>query len=432
MKSKFKNLIGICSSIILAFSVQLPVHAGGCISGCISATGKLIEEKINSHRNKVKDDYGLLGSLRYSFKADTGELTISGTGSIHWNYGQHVLPDNFSPHTRENVTSIIITDGITEIEMHALTPFKNLEEIFIPRSVNKIGEDAFPIDQSPCITVDGNSQYYKSVNGILFSKNGTELVFYPKNDASYTIPHGVIKIGNGAFSNHNNLIFVTIPNSVTEIGDSAFGGCKGLTSVIIPNSVKKIDYRAFGGCINLNSVTLGNNVTSIGKYAFHLANFTSIIIPDSVKEIGAAAFKNCDKLREVNIPNGVTILPGRLLYDKRKGDDLYGLEWKEHGIFYGCTNLKKVTIPNSVTRIGNGTFYGCENLTEVTIPSSVKEIGWYAFNGCKSLPEVTIPKSVTEVGYKAFAGCTDLAWVNFENPLTRTDNTAFLDCPGLF
>jgi len=72
-----------------------------------------------------------------------------------------------------------------------------------------------------------------------------------------TIPNGIVKIGDWAFSG-NYLDEFTIPETVKEIGTGAFMGNR-LSCITIPNSVQKIGYRAF--CNNpLTTVTIGNNV----------------------------------------------------------------------------------------------------------------------------------------------------------------------------
>ena len=106
-----------------------------------------------------------------------------------------------------------------------------------------------------------------------------------------TIPEGVTKIWNVAFSGCANLTSVTIPEGVTEIGSSAFEGCANLTSVTIPEGVTKIGFRAFYGCANLTSVTIPEGVTEIEESTFSCcANLTSVTIPKSVTKIGKDAF----------------------------------------------------------------------------------------------------------------------------------------------
>ncbi|MBQ7257732.1 MAG: leucine-rich repeat protein [Abditibacteriota bacterium] len=67
---------------------------------------------------------------------------------------------------------------------------------------------------------------YYDINGVLFTKNGLQLLFYPigKKDQSYKVPDGVTNIGNSAFRSAKNLKTVTVPASVKSIGDEAFFG----------------------------------------------------------------------------------------------------------------------------------------------------------------------------------------------------------------
>ena len=52
---------------------------------------------------------------------------------------------------------------------------------------------------------------------------------------SITIPDGVTKIGDDAFSRCSALTSITIPDSVTHIGENAFSECSSLTQVICNN-----------------------------------------------------------------------------------------------------------------------------------------------------------------------------------------------------
>lgn len=86
---------------------------------------------------------------------------------------------------------------------------------------------------------------------------------------SITIPNSVTTISRQAFQNCTGLTSVVIPNSVTSIGNNAFEGCKELTSITIPNSVTCIDTCTFSNCTALTSITIPNSVTKICSYAFY-------------------------------------------------------------------------------------------------------------------------------------------------------------------
>ena len=136
---------------------------------------------------------------------------------------------------QENITEVILPEGIEKINAGAFAFTGKLEKINIPSSVKEIGNWAF----RQC-----------------------------SNLSSITIPDSVTSIGDSAFRDCDSLSSITIPDSVTSIGDSAFGSCSSLSSITIPDSVTSIEYGAFDYCSNLSSITIPNSITSIGDYAF--------------------------------------------------------------------------------------------------------------------------------------------------------------------
>ncbi|MCQ2069584.1 MAG: leucine-rich repeat protein [archaeon] len=76
------------------------------------------------------------------------------------------------------------------------------------------------------INVLANNPSFRSVDGVLFSKDLTTLVLYPGSKTSYTIPEGTVSIGTGAFAGCMAVTWLTVPRSVSTMADDAF---KGLT-----------------------------------------------------------------------------------------------------------------------------------------------------------------------------------------------------------
>jgi len=120
------------------------------------------------------------------------------------------------------------------------------------------------------IYVDEDNTNYKSIDGNLYSIDGTTLITYArgKKTTSFRIPNTVEKINNFAFCNCINLASITVPDSVTSIGESAFSGCKSLISLIIPDSVTGISTNTFIKCISLENIVIGSGIVSIDKDAF--------------------------------------------------------------------------------------------------------------------------------------------------------------------
>jgi hypothetical protein len=349
---------------------------------------------------------------------------------------------------------------VTAIASLAFSGCTNLTSVTIPNSVTFIQSSVFSGCRSLMnISVDAANPNFSSLDGVLFNKAQTTLIYFPPGRGSYvipnsvtsirasafvdctatnvTIPNSVTSFGQAAFSGCTNLTSVTIPDSVTAIGSGAFLNCISLTNVTIPNSVTSIGESAFAGCINLTSVTIGNSVNTLGIFPFDgctsLTNFSvdaaspaysslngvwfnkaqttlvmfppgrggSYVIPGSVTNIGGRAFENCTSLTSVTIPNGVISIGGNA--------------------FNGCTSLTSVTIPDSVTQIGTTLYAGsegsafanCTSLTNVIIGNSVTNIGATAFYACSNLTRLTIPASVINLGYAAFYGSSRLTNFTF-------------------
>ena len=146
-------------------------------------------------------------------------------------------------------TTYSIPSGTERIAQRAFLSH-NLTTINIPASVTEIVSVAyFDSDKITAINVDANNKNYKSIDGVLFSKDGTILYYYPKGKTatSYTVPNGVKTIFSNAFNGNKNLTTVNLPNSLVNINNSAFSD-SNITTMTIPSSVKFIAYNAFGGC----------------------------------------------------------------------------------------------------------------------------------------------------------------------------------------
>ncbi len=192
-------------------------------------------------------------NLTWSFDEATGELIISGTGSMHDYYFGHLPWHDYI----DEIETAIIGDNVTYLD-----------------------EDAFVLCNLVSINVDGNNDYYSSDNlGVLYNKDKTELIQYPINNKnkSFIIPNSVNSIGDGAFYSCNYLEFITIPDSVTSIGVSAFSFCYNLLSIEFPNRITTIENSILNDCYSL----------------------TEVIIPDSVVYIGLGILHNCYSLTDI-------------------------------------------------------------------------------------------------------------------------------------
>ena len=105
---------------------------------------------------------------------------------------------------------------------------KMSKTFIIPEGTTVITQGIVPQDVTKVIIPDGVAE----IGEYAFSRC--------KALVSITIPNGVVKIGHGAFIACDALEAITIPDGVAEIGGAAFYGCKALKAITIPEGVTRI------------------------------------------------------------------------------------------------------------------------------------------------------------------------------------------------
>ena len=156
-----------------------------------------------------------------------------------------------------SLANITIPENVTNIEERAFESCIKLSSINIPSKITNIGLGAFEgCRYLNYFEVDENNLKYKSVDGILFNKDKTDLIQYPagKTAESFEIPIETINIGEYAFYYCENLKNITISQGVQNIRHGAFSYCTSLTNMIIPENVNTIEEAAFRYCESLTNV----------------------------------------------------------------------------------------------------------------------------------------------------------------------------------
>lgn len=269
-----------------------------------------------------------------------GVLTISGTGDMDdfytikdwWTGGMIEQHEPEWDDFRDEIREVYVQDGVTSIGTTAFANCDYLQKAVIGNSVKTIGHDAFANDQNlgdltigksvkniyvdafygikieklvlPAsltniadgaflglwslkeITIPDNG-VYKTIDGVLYKDGGKTLYMYPpKRTGEYTIPSGVKKIAENAFS-YTSLTKITIPNNVTEIGSDTFSYSDTLQTLTFGKGARTIPERCCWYCGKLSKVVIPEGVTAIKDDAFAMCtSLKQITVPASVTELG--------------------------------------------------------------------------------------------------------------------------------------------------
>ena len=196
--------------------------------------------------------------------SSTYTLKISGSGAMEDYQTSSSRPWN---NFRDQITSVVISPGITSIGDCAFTMFSKLTHVDIADSVISIGDRAFSYCSS--LTDIKIPQSVTYIGGVVFREC--------TNLSSITLSNNITSIGPFAFEKCTNLTSITIPGSVTAIGPNAFEDCTNLTSITIPGSVISISRNVFDGCTSLNDIrysgTSESVISALSGYAPTLVTF---------------------------------------------------------------------------------------------------------------------------------------------------------------
>lgn len=333
-----------------------------------------------------------------SYQKDIGENNISEDNEIiiseFWN-GKDLYFEG------KDVRKVIIGEGITGIENDIFNQCDNLRSIEIPSTVSYIGDKAFHYTYGlEEIKINENNTHFSSDSGVLFDKNKTQLINYPKGktDTQYVIPDTVTNIKGLAFTNNGLVKTIQISKNVEQVESNAFRSCHSLENIIVaeenPNYLTidgilynkdKTELICYPSEKQGKTYTIDENVKTIKEYAFSNNYHLEDVDVSTVEAIERGAFYGIQTLKKAKLPEAITQMGT--------------------AVFSGDISLKEVTLPKGITKLEACTFTDANGLLKVNLPSTITEIGDYAFTGCSYLQELAIPVGTKKIGKQILQSC---------------------------
>lgn len=274
---------------------------------------------------------GVQESKRFQWDITDGVLTVTGQGdseSYYW-IGESGTSTPWDSR-REEITKIIVSEGITGLDGVAFGYCINATEIVLPSTLTTIGNTVF----------------------------------------------------DGCFS----LTEITIPDGVTSIGASAFYDCLSLREIHIPDTVTSIGQFAFWNCPLKDIYYAGSQ----GQWAMISGLDSALVSPEAEMHYGVTT--NFEGDFGYVIQNGECIITSYVGTDTivTVPSEIAGYPVREISfsplLDDGTTNtaLTRITelhLPRTVERLGEGAFRDWTALRTVTGLDSVKTVGTYCFSG---------------------------------------------------
>lgn len=427
-----------------------------------------------------------VSDIGFGFIADTNvsAITIS-EGNTYFKVEDGILFNKdktilvcYPPNGR---ASYVIPNGVTTIREDAFICNLKIQTLEISSTVSAIEMGAFTYTPNLYnIKVSSNNQHFSDINGVLFNKDKTILIYYPNKVAvkKYIVPDGVVKIENGAFAIENDVEELILPDSLKNI-EEEFEGCTKLKKITIPKNVISMSEDIFIGCGSIEEIYV-----YCGSYAEELIDGT--MNSSKMKVIHTyenGICSNCgnhstDKvvetrtlLDELNISETEDDDVKARLYDDKTleisgignmKDNDENTIWNEQFI----NNTKYIIIDDGINNIGREMFALLENLESLTISSTVSRIGTgfalytnlkrievsdlnpyfssnngVLFNKDKTnlicYPNInseinySVPKTVTELLPYAFSIDNSIKTLSLPNGLTTIGTEAFYGCRNI-
>lgn len=323
----------------------------------------------------------------------------------------------------ETLTSVVVPDSVTILDVGALSYDNNLSEITLSSNLINIGWNAISsndalteltIPASVCIidsyAVSGCHALKKIVFEGACPLIGPEVFVMLSDDVVIYVPDDQIEEYKKVFEENNKNLniqpsgkpavlysaedYLDTENLTFDAETGSITGYNGMnTRLTIPESIDGVPVKAIGKRALWEDPLLGY-----------------VTLPEGLEYVGEDAFSITDTLKYVEFPSTLKTI------DKKGFSSYRGF---------------RLDLPDSLEYIGEEAFSYFSVETDLIIPEGVKKLGPGAFSAASRLQRVFLPSSLEKIGDNCFSR-SPITYVYMEGlELPEISDTAFDKCEYL-
>ena len=314
---KIHSGLKLCNSFCLKENEVLDL-SGVTVLDAYSLSGCMSDKIVNESKVNYIDMNAFVGSI-FTLKNTGSSVAMAGTMLVDVNAGfdETDFPKEISV-VRNNIDLLKVKN--------ARFPSLKVFDVFrghTDLSFGKLcfsGDDSFELsalmsrNECGCFNnveeFDINNQYYKTIDGIIYSNDGKTLIACPgKKGGTIKVAEGTKYVLRCAFYN-SHASEIIFPDSLIELGPESIKACDNLQHIDFGKGIKRIggaDMPTISYCENPAEFDIPEQVEAIGINTFYcLKGLTTVHFHDGIKRIERYAFASCDKLNDITLPESVT------------------------------------------------------------------------------------------------------------------------------
>ncbi len=289
------NLIFGALSSSTAFAADPPAVSSSLsseeMSFIIDDAGTLKSYKGNSSRVVLPEGIKKIAFGAFKDRGEIQEITLPESLETI---------DDYAFYSCTSLRNVNIPKNVKSIGCLAFGGCENCKNIKIGEGLKSLKKFAFlGCRNLRSITVEAKNPNFSSYEGILYSKDFSDLKVCPEaTEKELTLHENTRSISSYAFQSCENLEKVSKAGErPISIYDAAFQDCKRLKQIDFENKIDFIGPGAFTNCTSLYKFTIGENVKSIGSSVFlGCKSLKELVVKAKDLEIGHKIFDSCSQI----------------------------------------------------------------------------------------------------------------------------------------